>query len=212
MKKILFYGGSFDPPHRVHRSVLAAGVQLVQPDLTLVVPTGNASSYKDRKLTPAQHRLAMCELAFGDLPGVQISSIEAQSGQPNYTIETLEALEQGMLGQAVQWFLLLGADQFAAITTWRRWQELLAKVTVVLADRAAAVPDAHSGGAEWIQNGHNSALCNVLHLPLLANTLSSTAVRLAFASKNQNQSAQRLVDQALDPRVLRYIANHSLYL
>jgi nicotinic acid mononucleotide adenylyltransferase len=52
----------------------------------------------------------------------------------------------------------------------------------------------------------------VLHLPLTPNALSSTAVRLAFAKKNQNQSAQRLLDQALDPRVLRYIANHSLYL
>jgi nicotinic acid mononucleotide adenylyltransferase len=63
-----------------------------------------------------------------------------------------------------------------------------------------------------MQNRHNSALCNVLHLPLTPNALSSTAVRLAFAKKNQNQSAQRLLDQALEPRVLRYIANHSLYL
>lgn len=212
MKKILFYGGSFDPPHRIHRAMLDAAVQLVQPDLALVVPTGNASSYKNRDLTPAKHRLAMCELAFADVPQVQISSIEAQSSQPHYTIETLDALEQGMAGQTVQWFLLLGADQFAAITNWRRWQELLAKVTVVLADRAAAVPGAHSGGAKWMQNRHNSALCNVLHLPLTPNALSSTAVRLAFAKKNQNQSAQRLLDQALEPRVLRYIANHSLYL
>lgn len=216
MKKILFYGGSFDPPHRVHKALLEAALQLLPVDRALVVPTGNASSYKARTLTPALHRVHMCQLAFADLPNVEISGIEAYSLQPNYTIETLEALEQGM-GSGVQWFLLLGADQFAAIHTWHRWQELLAKVTLVLADRAGS--PAGLNEAEWAQNesqsgknsGHNSALCNILHLPLLPDALSSTAIRQALAKTRQGAQTQAVLQDALDVRVLRYIANHSLY-
>lgn len=210
MPKVLFYGGSFDPPHRVHRRLLEAALQLVQPDVALVVPTGNASSYKKRELSPAADRLRMCQLAFGDLPRVQISSIEAHSPQPNYTIDSLGALECS-LGQGVQWFLLLGADQLAAIRTWRRWSELLAKVTIVLADRPGLDPATHRGKADGVQNGHNSSPCNLLHLPLLPDGLSSTAIRLALTAQGQGAQVQAVLQDALDARVLRYIADHSLY-
>jgi len=213
VQKILFYGGSFDPPHRIHRALLAAALELTQADLALVVPTGNASSYKSRALTPALHRLAMCKLAFADVPRVQISDMEANSTQPNYTIETLAALEQRM-GADVQWFLLLGADQFALIHTWRRWQDLLAKVTLVVAER----PGSPSlGGPSYAreekgqQSRHNSALCNVLYLPLQPDALSSTAIRHALRDGSPSPAQQRQLKDALDVRVLRYIANHLLY-
>jgi nicotinate-nucleotide adenylyltransferase len=209
--KVLFFGGSFDPPHRSHRAMLQAAIALVQPDKTLLVPTGNASSYKQRQLSPAQHRLAMCELAFADLPSVEICPIEAQSQKANYTLETLEKLEAQIPanGQPVQWFLLLGADQYAAIQTWHRWQALLGKVTVVLADRAG-IEISHKAAAP-LQNGHNSGLCRILHLPLAPDQLSSTALRLAIKAPAADLQAQALIKQSLDARVLRYIAQHSLY-
>lgn len=207
MRKVVFYGGSFDPPHRAHRALLEAALQLVQPDWALVVPTGNASSYKHRQLSPAADRLAMCELAFADLPQVQISAVEAASPKPNYTIDTLEALEKNYAKTSalgLQWYLLLGADQMAAIHTWRRWRDLLGKVTVVLADRAGL------SAAEQAQSRHNSALCSgLLHLPLQPVALSSTVLRqrLAAGADAQTQDWTAL----LAPQVLRYIAEHSLY-
>lgn len=223
MQKILFYGGSFDPPHRVHRGLLEAALALVQPDTALIVPTGNASSYKKRPLSPAQQRIAMCQLAFGDLPGVQISDVEAYSQQPSYTIESLEAIERS-LGQGVDWYLLLGSDQFAAIRSWHRWPELLAKVNLVLAQRADAPPVALKMPADLAagaqQNGHNSgfsqssdlAQAHILPLPWSAQDLSSTAIRQALAdSVGQDANKQAWLAQVLGQSVLRYIAAHSLY-
>ncbi len=201
MLKVLYYGGSFDPPHLAHRRVLEAAIAAVQPDRALVVPTGNASSYKTRALSPAQHRLAMCELAFADLPQVQISSMEAHSLRPNYTMQTLEALEAS-LPQAVDWYVLLGSDQLAAIQTWHRWPDLLQKVCIVWADRAGL------DASTQAQSRHNSALCpRLLRLDLAASDTSATALRQRLSV--QPQDAQ--LAQWMAPAVLRYIAAHSLY-
>ena len=95
--------------------------------------------------------------------------------------------------------------------TWRRWSELLAKVTIVLADRPGLDSAMHRGKADGVQNGHNSSPCNLLHLPLLPDGLSSTAIRLALTAQGQGAQVQAVLQDALDARVLRYIADHSLY-
>ena len=70
-----------------------AALQHLDLDLLLVVPTGTAW-HKSRPLSDAQHRLAMCALAFGDVPGAQIDDCEILRSGPSYTADTLEALHQ----------------------------------------------------------------------------------------------------------------------
>lgn len=216
MPKVLFYGGSFDPPHAAHRAVLNAALRLVQPDRALVVPTGNASSYKNHTLTAPEHRLALCERAFADFPQVQISALEACSSSPSYTIETLEHLERGS-AQPIDWYLVFGDDQMAHIQSWRRWRELLDKVTVLLAPRAGL------DAATQAQSRHNSALCARLqHVLMPEMDVSSTALRQQLAHWGASRGADTDMDTATDTDtatlmallgapVLRYIAAHSLY-
>ncbi|MFI0545759.1 MAG: nicotinate (nicotinamide) nucleotide adenylyltransferase [Brachymonas sp.] len=212
MRKLLYYGGSFDPPHAAHRAVLQAALRLVQPDAALIVPTGNASSYKTRALSAPEHRLAMCDLAFADFPQVQISSVEAYSDTPSYTIETLENIEQSS-AQPIDWHLLLGTDQMAHIQNWQRWQPLLSKVTVILAPRAGL------DAASLAQSRHNSALCARLqHVPTLEMDVSSTDLRQRLSHWGASRRADTGIDTdtaaltaLLGAPVLRYIAAHSLY-
>ena len=35
-EKLLFYGGSFDPPHMGHHRLLEAAINEIEPDITLV--------------------------------------------------------------------------------------------------------------------------------------------------------------------------------
>ncbi len=211
-QKIVFYGGSFDPPHLAHRALVQAALAAIEPDRLLIMPTGDASSYKKRALTAGAHRLAMCELAFGDLPQVEISQLELASQGPNYTIDSLESLEKTLsqdAAQPPQWYLLLGADQLAKISVWQRWRDLLAKVSIVLADRAGL--DAQTRA----QSRHNIALCrelgcSVIELPLQAQALSATAIRQRLTA-SALRSADADWSALLAPEVLRYIAEHSLY-
>lgn len=206
LPRALYYGGSFDPPHQGHHAWLQAAIAQIQPNHTLVVPTGNPSSYKSRPLSAAAHRLALCELAFADLPGVRISAIEAHSTVANYTIQTLAQL-QADYAQTVNWHLLLGSDQVAQLHTWRAWQDLVQQVTIVWAPRPLSDAKAERQLHDNLAHCPHWLALEGLHWPL-----SSTALRQVLAQENRQPSAKTLLATGLDPQVLRYIDEHSLYL
>ena len=111
------FGGAFDPPHMAHRVLAQAAVDQLRLDELRVFPTGQAW-HKERTLTPAQHRLAMAQLAFEDLPKVVVDARELQRAGATYTIDTLRELSAEHPGAEL--FLVMGEDQAAAFTTWRR--------------------------------------------------------------------------------------------
>ena len=209
-KKIAFYGGSFDPPHLGHAAILQALTKELALDQILLVPTGQAP-HKTRILSAAEDRLAMAQLAFGKLSQVQISRAEIDTVGPHYTIETLERLE-AQAAQPIDWYLVLGSDQLAAISTWRRWQELLGKVCIVLAERE--LPPAQSA-----QLAANIALCpRLVRLKTPIPRVSSTQIRAwaaaelcRLANAEDNQALEESSAQLLELPVLRYIAAHRLY-
>ena len=209
-KKIAFYGGSFDPPHLGHAAILQALTRELALDQILLVPTGQAP-HKRRILSAAEDRLAMAQLAFAKLPQVQISRAEIDTPGPHYTIETLERLE-AQAAQPIEWYLVLGSDQLAAINTWRRWQELLDKVCIVLAERELPL-------AQSAQLAANIALCpRLVRLKTPIPRVSSTQIRAwaaaelcRLANADDNHTLEESSAQLLELPVLRYIAAHRLY-
>ena len=69
--RIGLFGGAFDPPHRAHRALAEAAIGQLSLDRLHILPTGQAW-HKSRTLTDGVHRLAMCQLTFGDLPAVRV--------------------------------------------------------------------------------------------------------------------------------------------
>lgn len=190
-RRIGVLGGAFDPPHRAHRALAEAALAQLDLDALHIVPTGQAW-HKARPLTDATHRLAMCQRAFGDLPGVVLDARELRRTGPSYTVDTLTELRAEH--PAAELLLLLGADQWAALPTWKRWRDVLALATVVVAQRPGCVAPGPSGA---------SALS--LELPPLP--VSSTAVRAAVAAGADDAALRALVPAA----VARYIVEHGLY-
>ncbi|MES2686404.1 MAG: nicotinate (nicotinamide) nucleotide adenylyltransferase, partial [Pseudomonadota bacterium] len=131
-RRIGMFGGSFDPPHRAHVALAQTAVTQLQLDSLLVIPTGLAW-YKERALSAAEHRLAMSRLAFDGLERVEVDTRELQRSGPSFTIDTLEALQAENPG--AQLYLIIGKDQFAALRTWHRWQDLVQIAIICIADR-----------------------------------------------------------------------------
>ena len=75
--KIAVFGGSFNPPHLGHRSVVSMVSEHVHPDLFLIIPD-NVPPHKELEegSPDSATRLRMCIDNFDDLPGVQISDME----------------------------------------------------------------------------------------------------------------------------------------
>ncbi len=103
-RRLLIYGGSFDPPHVGHVQLPWAVAEVLRADAVVYVPAGRAPHKLDKRQTDAEHRLAMLRLALQDPPAglgeqqavarlVLEEEIErAADGRPSFTVETLESL------------------------------------------------------------------------------------------------------------------------
>jgi nicotinate-nucleotide adenylyltransferase len=181
-------------------------VQLELDELR-IIPTGQAW-HKARALSPAEHRLQMVRLAFGDLPGVVIDERELQRQGNSYTIDTIEALQAELPGCHL--YLLMGADQSAAFGSWHRWPDILERSTVCVADRPVE-PTTPLDFAAPHDTGAPSVLDRapgVVKLNLALMPLSATDIRQRLAGAACSaQELQSLVPEA----VARYISLHRLY-
>jgi nicotinate-nucleotide adenylyltransferase len=195
-KRVGLFGGAFDPPHRTHAALAEAAVAQLQLDVLHVVPTGQAW-HKQHVLTDARHRLAMCQLAFADVPHALIDARETLRSGPTYTIDTL--LELQLQYPGAQLYLVMGEDQARALASWHRAEELGRAAIICVASRS--VPDA-AGHSVFDSSGQPGNPLQRLQLP--PSPLNATEVRDRTA---QGQSISTLV---FEP-VARYIDQHHLY-
>ncbi len=183
-------GGAFDPPHAAHVALAQSAHQALNLDELRVIPTGHPWHRAHPPKASAEHRLAMCRLAFADMAQTVIDDRESHRCGPSYTIDTVRELR--LAHPDAELYLIIGADQARAFQSWRHWQELLRHVHLVVADR-----DPQAG--QW----QNTALMAATPLPFNPMDVSATQIRQALGLGRSSPW--------LDPRVLGYIQQHQLY-
>ena len=136
IKKILIFGGSFDPVHKGHIDSCNSAIAKVDPDLTIIIPnkipplksTLHASA-------SARDRLNMCKLAFSNMGNLKISSFELRqaSNTPSYTYKTIQYLLKKY--PEAKLYLLVGYDRYCDFNKWKNYKYILNHVTLVVGIR-----------------------------------------------------------------------------
>ena len=198
-ERIGVFGGAFDPPHHGHLALARAALEQLALDSLHIIPTGQAW-HKTRTLSAPEHRLAMTQLAFGNLPRVEVDEREMRRTGPTFTIDTLQALL--VENSQAQLYLLMGEDQFAAFRQWHRWQDILEIAIICIAARAQSTLtpikfDAFPGLEDRFF---------ALQLPQMP--VSATQIRQLMASGAIGASE---LNQLVSEPVGRYISLHQLY-
>jgi nicotinate-nucleotide adenylyltransferase len=194
-QRVGLFGGSFDPVHTAHVALAHAALQSLQLQQVRWVPTGQPWQ-KARGITTAQHRVAMLQLALAHEPRFVLDNTEIERQGPSYTLDTVRALRAAHPG--VQWFLIIGQDQYTNLHTWHGWQELLQSVVLAVANRPGSTQTGRTQQqASVLKQPHQ-----VVSLPLM--DVSATDVRARVAA---GQDISALVP----PEVARYIETHQLY-
>jgi nicotinate-nucleotide adenylyltransferase len=188
--RIGVFGGTFDPPHVGH---LVTAVN-VRHDLGLdvvLLMVANVPWQKEgsRPITPAPDRLAMVAAAVADVPGLEASSLELDLGGVSYTADTLAALAEREPGAEL--YTIVGDDAAAGLTTWARYEEVIARSRMVVVDRPGE-PVKLPGDIEWI------------HVEVPRLEVSSTDLRARFTDG-------RPLDYLVPEAVLDVIAERKLY-
>ena len=121
---LLFYGGSFDPPHIGHLILPRDVMEFFGYRKVVFIPA-YISPFKAKlgHRASAEDRLKMLELALKGIPYYEIEPYEVLKRGISYTYETVQYLRRKHNLEKVHW--LMGDDTFLNFHKWHRWRELL---------------------------------------------------------------------------------------
>ncbi len=203
-------GGSFDPVHAGHLALARAARARLGLAQVVFLPAGQP--WQKPQITPAQHRLAMLQLAVGDAAEGSVDAREINRAGPSYTIDTLRELRQEH-GPERPLVWLLGLDQLRRLDTWHCWQDLSTLAHLAYTARpgtAAELPPAVAAHVA-ARRGEPQAVAarpagSVVAFAMRPVDCSATRIRTALAAGREDSVAAFLA-----PPVRAYIHTHQLY-
>lgn len=131
--KIGLLGGTFDPPHFAHLVLAQTALDELKLDEVWFIPAFRPPHKRGELVSPFQHRLKMLQLAVRGNRRFKILTIEKEKGGLSYTVETLPLLRQKH--PHAQFFLLLGSDNLAELSTWKEPEKVFSMAQPVFAHR-----------------------------------------------------------------------------
>ncbi|MDQ2777694.1 MAG: nicotinate-nucleotide adenylyltransferase [Acidobacteriota bacterium] len=132
-ERVCLFGGTFDPIHIAHLRIANEALKTFALSRVLFVPAGNPPHKDTAVLTPFEDRFHMIEIACAPYPSFVPSSLEAGS-ETSYTVDTLERVRKDLL-PGDELFFLIGADAFAELKTWKRWEDVTGLTDFIVVSR-----------------------------------------------------------------------------
>lgn len=134
-EKTLIFGGTFNPVHYGHLRLSVEAAAELGLKKVVFVPVCSPPHKDDPELLIAEERFKMLELAIKGNRDFSVSDTEIRRGGKSYSIDTVrEFVKDG-----IDPVLLIGADQFNAITTWCEYEELLKLTDLAVAPRPGLI-------------------------------------------------------------------------
>lgn len=181
-------GGTFDPPHIAHLVAGEAAFRESALDVVTFLPAGAPWQKVGIGVTASEHRWEMTRLAIAGVAYFEADDREVRRDGWTYTADTLSTFPDDE-----ELVLILGSDAAAGVRTWRRWEEVLERVSVAVMPRPGVDP----GEVAAAVGPHHR-----LATPLL--DVSGTSLR---AGRRAGSSIRFLVPDA----VCAYVEEHGLY-
>jgi nicotinate-nucleotide adenylyltransferase len=138
LRRVGIFGGTFDPPHLGHLVVAEAARESLRLERVLFVPSGTPPHKRDRRISPAEDRVAMTRLATRGHPAFSVSTLETRRGGASYTVDTLRLLAVAHPG--ARFHLIIGQDSLDEFHTWHEPEEILRLAVLAVARRPDTGP------------------------------------------------------------------------
>jgi nicotinate-nucleotide adenylyltransferase len=186
--RLAIFGGTFDPIHNAHLAIARKAADELCLDRILFVPAAHPPHKAGGTYAPYHDRIRMVQLACEGEPRFEASRLEEGTAR-SYSIDTIEKVRL-QVEHGDELFFIIGADAFAEIRTWHRWEDVASAVCFIVVSRP----------------GH------VYEVPPQARIQRLDSVELPLSSSEvRRELAANEYDIAVPKCVLEYIKRHSLY-
>lgn len=190
--RIGIFGGSFNPPHKMHESIAEQLINKNILDKVIFVPTSNF--YPKAGLISDEARFDMLNLMIKNKKEYDVSKYEF--GRLTYTYQTLEYFQEENKDDEI--YFICGSDNLEYIDTWREYEKILGNYKLIV------IPRQHD--MESLLNKYHEYKNNIIVTELDNNYLSSTLVRQYLKEEKYDE-----VKEYINEDVLNYIIQNNLY-
>lgn len=182
MKKIIIFGGAFNPIHKMHLKIAIKAFKKIHADKLFFVPSGNLVQ-KQNDFYNNKFILDMVDIAIKDFHFFDICDFEIKNEKSkSFTINTIDYFIKNYPNSKL--FLLIGDDQLVNFHTWNDYEQILEKVSIISYKRYFLRPKVNF---KYIKLGY------------FVKNINSTSLRI------------KPIRNHLDPLVLKYINKKGLY-
>ena len=131
MKKIAFFGGSFNPPNNTHLNIAKHIKDKLIFDQIFFVPVGNYYNKKD--LIDVKHRLEMLKLLTKNEKNIDVLDITLNETKNLKAIDIFSKIKQIYKNDDI--YFIMGADNFATISSWKNSDQLVKNFKILIVER-----------------------------------------------------------------------------
>ena len=201
-RKVVLFGGSFDPIHNGHTVVARHAIGHIGADELVFIPAHRSPHKRLFPGASAIERLRMIELAVAGEKMMSVSDCEIKRDPPSYTIDTVR-LFRSRYGDNAELYWLVGGDVLEDLPRWYRIGELLDECAICLMLR----PGFDSPELDRFVDVFGSKQVAKLKRNIILNPLidiSSTEIRRKVAAGED-------ISHMVHPLAALYIKEHGLY-
>lgn len=192
--KIGIFGGSFNPPHKMHENIAEYFIDNNILDKVIFVPTGNKYKYKNNLINDLD-RFNMLKLIVSNNPNFEVSDYELKD-HIVYTYETLKHFQDKYPNSEI--YFICGADNLSYIDTWKNAKDILTNYKILVIKRKNENITNILGNLKFYKD-------NIKVVDMALNDLSSTFIR-------NNINSSNILDDKLNKEVYNYIIKNKLYI
>jgi len=201
-RKIVLFGGTFDPIHLGHTAVADEAAKYIGAEKIVFIPAKRSPLKRALPEASDANRLAMIALAIAGHKNFEVSDYELKKSQPSYTLQTVRQFQADYESNTlICW--LVGADSVDDLPHWYGIKELIDECNLCVMFRAGVDrPDFSKFKDVWGPGRVEKLQKNVVPTPLI--NISSTEIRRRLAGGGD-------VSDMVCPAVAEYIRKQGLY-
>ena len=189
--KIFFFGGTFDPPHNGHETIV--NYCLEKCDKLIIVPNKKSPHKKNHPIASAKQRKKMLSILFAHNK-INICEFELKSSINNYTYLTIDYLKKKYKSSDIT--MILGNDQLLNLKNWKNINYILSKVKILCFNRSVLKNIELSKSLKY-----NLKFVENFNVNISSNTIRENILNKSFAN----------IEPMLDKKVINYIKEKKIY-
>lgn len=137
MKRIVIYGGQFNPIHSAHEMIASEVNAALKPDEFYFMPSYMSPLKEHDQPIPIEDRLAMIQLVIDNLGFGVLRTDEIERKGKSYTYDTIKAIYEE--NPNVSLYFVIGTDQYDQLEKWYCIEELKQIVTFLVVNRGRKI-------------------------------------------------------------------------